>query len=218
MSVLIRSNKQIPPNLIQSDLIQNLDEFIQEDGEVSSTSCSTSDTNTGKQTGKGHDKGVGADQEDEGGKENKKKRLDHTSSIQQMENDTGPDLSAMPSHLEDNQSLRQILLNLCQGIKLVKQVQLDMLRNQNQPDQQQNPPDGQVEIGHPGSNVFVNQQQWDTATSENFYTTMGISLIRALFEDDVLLASNLRGGSSRTDKNAARRPGLNSIILAAIEG
>ncbi|XP_044597285.1 uncharacterized protein LOC123273872 [Cotesia glomerata] len=134
-----------------------------------------------------------------------------------MENDTGPDLSAMPSHLEDNQSLRQILLNLCQGIKLVKQVQLDMLRNQNQPDQQQNPPDGQVEIGHPGSNVFVNQQQWDTATSENFYTTMGISLIRALFEDDVLLASNLRGGSSRTDKNAARRPGLNSIILAAIE-
>ncbi|CAG5096645.1 Protein of unknown function [Cotesia congregata] len=75
-----------------------------------------------------------------------------------------------------------------------------------------------VEIGHPGSNVFVNQQQWDTATAQNSYTTMGISLVRALFEEDVLLASNLRGSSSRSDTNAARRPGLNSVILAVIEG
>ncbi|KAH0555285.1 hypothetical protein KQX54_016795 [Cotesia glomerata] len=205
---------------------RKLDEFIQEDREVPSTSCSTNNTNTGNQTGKGHDKGVGADQ-DEGGKENKKKRLDQTSSIQQVENDTEPDPSAMPSHLEgidksgivsNNQSLRQILLNLSQDMKLVKQIQLDMLRNQNQPAQQQNPPNGQVEIGHPGSKVFVNQQQWDTATAQNSYTTMGISLVQALFEKDVLLASNLRGGSSRTDKNAARRPGLNSVILEAIDG
>ncbi|CAG5096678.1 Protein of unknown function [Cotesia congregata] len=88
-----------------------------------------------------------------------------------------------------------------------------MLRNQNQPPAQQpNAPVDQVEIGHPGSNVFVTQQQWDAADFQNSYTSMGISLVRALFNDDVLMASNLRGGPSKIHKNAPRRPGLNSVI------
>ncbi|CAG5070431.1 Protein of unknown function, partial [Cotesia congregata] len=42
----------------------------------------------------------------------------------------------------------------------------------------------QVEIGHEGSEVFVTQRQWDTASSQSSFTTMGISLVRASFETD----------------------------------
>ncbi|KAH0549972.1 hypothetical protein KQX54_016406 [Cotesia glomerata] len=46
---------------------------------------------------------------------------------------------------------------------------------------------------------------------------MGRSLVRALFPDEVLLRSNYRGGSSKIDKNAAKRPSLDSGIMKAIK-
>lgn len=64
----------------------------------------------------------------------------------------------------------------------------------------------------------MTQRQWDTANAQSSYTSMGVSLIRALFDDDVLMASNLKGGTSKINKNAPRRPGLNPVIIAAIEG
>ncbi|CAG5073015.1 Protein of unknown function [Cotesia congregata] len=45
---------------------------------------------------------------------------------------------------------------------------------------------------------------------------MAVSLVSSLFENEVFLASNLRGGISRIDKNSQRRPGLDAIIISAI--
>ncbi|KAH0557749.1 hypothetical protein KQX54_011255 [Cotesia glomerata] len=118
--------------------------------------------------------------------------------------------------LSDDRSLKQILLNLSEDIKLVKRVQLNMLKAQEaNPARQTNQ---QVEIGHQGSNVFVTQQQWDTANSRDSYWSMSVSLIHALFDTEVLLESNLRGGLSKIDKNTPKRPALNPHIVTAITG
>lgn len=76
----------------------------------------------------------------------------------------------------------------------------------------------QVEIGHEGSGVFVSRAQWETANSRNSFQNMAVSLVSSLFENEVLLASNLRGGKSRIDKNAQRKPGLDATIISAITG
>ncbi|CAD6240937.1 GSCOCG00012597001-RA-CDS, partial [Cotesia congregata] len=72
-------------------------------------------------------------------------------------------------------------------------------------------------LGEVNSNVFVQRRQWDTAHSQSTFQGMGRSLVRALFPDDVLLRSNYRGGSSKIDKNAAKRPSLDSGIMKAIK-
>ncbi|KAH0557517.1 hypothetical protein KQX54_014837 [Cotesia glomerata] len=74
----------------------------------------------------------------------------------------------------------------------------------------------EVEIGHEGSGVLVSRAQWETANSRNSFQNMAVSLVSSLFENEVLLASNLRGGKSRIDKNAQRKPGLDATIISAI--
>ncbi|CAG5093199.1 Protein of unknown function [Cotesia congregata] len=140
-----------------------------------------------------------------------------TPDLESHDSDNFDDVVNDQSHPEDDRSLKQILLNLSsEDIKLVKRVQLNMLRAQEaNPARQTNQ---QVEIGHQGSNVFVTQQQWDTANSRDTYWSMGVSLIHALFDTEVLLESNLRGGLSKIDKNAPKRSALNPHIVTAITG
>ncbi|CAG5093132.1 Protein of unknown function, partial [Cotesia congregata] len=74
-----------------------------------------------------------------------------------------------------------------------------------------------IEIGHEGSNVFVRREQWDTANSRDTFQSMGVSLVRALFDDETLLRSNYKGGKSKINKNAPQRPGLDPNIMTSIK-
>lgn len=47
---------------------------------------------------------------------------------------------------------------------------------------------------------------------------MGVSLVSCLFATEELLASNLRGGKSKINKNAPQKPALNQVIISAIQG
>ncbi|KAH0552461.1 hypothetical protein KQX54_010364 [Cotesia glomerata] len=74
-----------------------------------------------------------------------------------------------------------------------------------------------IEIGYEGSNVFVRRRQWDTANSRDTFQSMGVSLVRALFDDETLLQSNYKGGKSKSNKNAPQRPGLDPNIMTSIK-
>ncbi|CAG5073394.1 Protein of unknown function [Cotesia congregata] len=132
----------------------------------------------------------------------------------------------------DNRSLMRILSTLSREVKTMKRIQLQMEeRHDNQPP----PPNARVwtfslsianahsknffvEIGRAGSNVFVSRDQWKTANSRANYSSMGVALFQALFETYVMLRSNLRGGSSKIDKNQPRRFALDQAIITTITG
>ncbi|XP_044597326.1 uncharacterized protein LOC123273907 [Cotesia glomerata] len=118
---------------------------------------------------------------------------------------------------QDNQSIKQVLKDLVSEIRTIKESQTQILQRQLGNQNLQPELNAQVEIGHPGSNVFVRRNQWDTADSRDTFQSMGVSLVKALYEEDVLLRSNLKGGASKIDKNAPQRPGLDKNILAAIK-
>ncbi|KAH0549716.1 hypothetical protein KQX54_012987 [Cotesia glomerata] len=111
----------------------------------------------------------------------------------------------------------QTLLKLQKEIKDVTETQGNMMYAQmNQGVQSENRND-QVEIGHQGSQVFVTRAQWDTADSRETFEKMGVSLVSCLFATEELLASNLRGGKSKINKNAPQKPALNQVIISAIQ-
>ncbi|CAD6216081.1 GSCOCG00011277001-RA-CDS [Cotesia congregata] len=110
-----------------------------------------------------------------------------------------------------------MMKDLFSEVRTIKESQAQILQrqlgNQNpQPDLNE-----QVEIGHPGSNVFVRRSQWDTANSRDTFQSMGVSLVKALFQEYVLLRSNFKRGASKIDNNAPQRPSSDKNILAAIK-
>lgn len=74
----------------------------------------------------------------------------------------------------------------------------------------------EVEIGRPGSNVCITADQWDTAADKSTFTQMTSSLLVALFPEEVLLESNLRGGKSKIDKSAEHLMALDAKILKSL--
>ncbi|XP_057336259.1 uncharacterized protein LOC130674845 isoform X2 [Microplitis mediator] len=117
----------------------------------------------------------------------------------------------------DNEIIKNKLSELCEEMKNIKRSQAAFIQIQNDRANHRGDDNEQIEIGHQGSNVFVSRRQWETADSRETFQRMGISLTQALFPKEILLASNLRGGASKINKDAPLRPGLDSNIIGVIE-
>lgn len=71
----------------------------------------------------------------------------------------------------------------------------------------------------PGSGIKIRNRDWKLAISRPTFTAMGLTLLTILFPYEVLLRSNLKGGSSKikkTDGNKATLTALNPRILNAL--
>ncbi|KAH0557476.1 hypothetical protein KQX54_011122 [Cotesia glomerata] len=117
----------------------------------------------------------------------------------------------------DNQAIKRTLDLLVAEVRNIKASQTEILQRQVGIQNPPQDPNAQVEIGHAGSNVFVSRNQWDTANSRDTFHSMGKSLVKSLFPEEVLLRSNFQGGASKINKNAPQRLGLNRNIMAAIK-
>ncbi|KAH0533811.1 hypothetical protein KQX54_001884 [Cotesia glomerata] len=199
-----------------TNLESKYDNMATEQGEIASTSTGIGDAKKRKLSESIDKSDHEVDIANNHHKEKKKSTVSELSGNAD-DSDSFDELRSNQSNLKDKKSTKQMLLNLCQEMQALKEAQLEMLNAQKQAHQAQQP-DQPVEIGHEGSNVFVTREQWDTANSRDTYGKMGVSLVRALFDDDVLIKSNLRGGTSKINKNQPRRSGLDSVIMAAITG
>ncbi|XP_011312328.1 uncharacterized protein [Fopius arisanus] len=76
-----------------------------------------------------------------------------------------------------------------------------------------------VEVGFRGSGVTLSKLQWNAAIEQRTFTAMAITLVMSLFERDVLLKSNVKGGKNKIRKpaeNVPRHQALDPHILQAI--
>ncbi|KAH0559114.1 hypothetical protein KQX54_001189 [Cotesia glomerata] len=137
---------------------------------------------------------------------------------QLLENKDGGKATSNQHIHRDNQLIKQMLSTLVNEVRDLKKSQAEMNRVQANNQNHQQDANALVEIGHAGSNVFIQHQQWLTADSRSTFQSMGLSLVRALFDDEILLQSNFKGGASKINKNAPQRPGLDANIMAAIKG
>ncbi|KAH0546535.1 uncharacterized protein LOC123273769 [Cotesia glomerata] len=117
----------------------------------------------------------------------------------------------------NNEMIMNKLSELCAEVKDIKQTQAVLIQAQNNRPNHHGDENEPVEIGHQGSNVFIPRKQWETADSRDTFQGMGRSLVAALFPDEILLASNLRGGASKINKDAPVRPALDQNVIKAIE-
>ncbi|XP_057329053.1 uncharacterized protein LOC130669920 [Microplitis mediator] len=75
-----------------------------------------------------------------------------------------------------------------------------------------------LEIGNPGSNVFITETQYDTCRHTNTVTAMTTALLMSVFPHDVLLVSNCKGGAPKNAKdNTVRHQALDEKKLNAMK-
>ncbi|XP_008546284.2 uncharacterized protein LOC103570352 [Microplitis demolitor] len=140
----------------------------------------------------------------------------HDIFIEDDDNDT--DFITMSKKvLKDNQQIKDGLNLLFNEIQEIKVAQNELKRDDGKARNPNNAENEQVEIGHPGSNVHVTRQHYETANSRDNFIKMTISLINALFSKETLIQSNCYGEKSRIQKDAPTRPGLNPINIDAVK-
>ncbi|XP_057336470.1 TRAF3-interacting protein 1-like [Microplitis mediator] len=74
-----------------------------------------------------------------------------------------------------------------------------------------------IEIGHQGSGVTISTDAWDTAKSKTTFTAMGITLLMAIFDTEILLTSNVKGGKSKIKSDSTRMEALDATRLNALK-
>ena len=74
-----------------------------------------------------------------------------------------------------------------------------------------------MKIGNDGT-VTISSHCWETAKASTTASGMARVLLMGLFDVDVLLKSNLKGGVSKLDPSAERRQALDPRKLQALQG
>ena len=74
-----------------------------------------------------------------------------------------------------------------------------------------------VKIGNAGT-VTISSHCWETAKASTTANGMARTLLMGLFDVDVLLKSNVKGGASKVDPSAERRQPLDPVKLQALLG
>ena len=73
-----------------------------------------------------------------------------------------------------------------------------------------------MKIGN--DDVTISAHCWETAKSSTTANGMARVLLMGLFDVDILLKSNLKGGVSKVDPNAERRQALDPRKIKALIG